>query len=94
MSQANVEYFCFRGWIGVVIPRLFSGQTDWQFGELTCHADSPLTPGQMANIGCENGSTMNRFGFSLERGLISYEKATEPGFLYTLVEGEGLFQQK
>ena len=91
---SNEEYFCLRGWIGIVIPRSFSGQTQWQFGELSCRAPSPLTPGQTANFGCGSGPTINQFSFSQERGLISYVKGTEPDFTYTLVDGEGLFQQK
>lgn len=88
---SNEEYYCLIGGIGVVIPKKFTGQSEWQFLDEACKSEKPLADKQTAIITCDSKGWSNRFVYSAEQGITSYVIAAQPQFERELVDEKGLF---
>ena len=91
MYCVRTRYFCIRGGIYAVVPRLISGQTDWKYREITCHARTALSDVGINEITCTFRGGGTAFNYEQKKGIVSYSDAGAGATEFTLVGSRGLF---
>jgi hypothetical protein len=91
MYCVRTKYFCIRGGIYAVVPRVISGQTDWAFRDVTCHARTRLSDVGINEITCTFRGSGTAFKYEQKKGIISYSDTGAEATEFKLVGSRGLF---
>ena len=91
MYCTGSKYYCVRGGIYAVVPRLINGQTDWAFRNVFCHTKARISKFIINKITCKYRGIGTDFYYDKNKGIISYSNIGEPSSETILIGNVGLF---
>lgn len=90
---SNEEFYCLQGGISVAIPKGNFEQKQWKVNDIKCQVE-PLQQGEKNKaITCKRMNHSVIFFYSLEHGIVSYTRSSQPERKYELLGSKGLFAQ-
>lgn len=87
------NFYCLKGGLNVVVPKGNFEQSEWRIGDIKCQFESPFLSELNKTITCERLNHSVTFVYSLEHGITSYTRSSQPERKYELIGSKGLFAQ-